>query len=147
MEPQMARNNINSNDKPMKLQPQLNLKCNLKNLKLHEVIQNTWNCNLNWTSKQRAPSDLYLSIIKTKSAGTSKGTKLYKFNWKQMKLQPQLNLKCNLNNLHRVQSAQVHCDINGRHDELFAARVCKNNSKRKHMRWQMQSGDTLCELT
>ena len=38
MEPQMARNDINSNEKPMKLQPQLNLKCNLKNLKLHEIV-------------------------------------------------------------------------------------------------------------
>ena len=75
MEPQMARNDTNSNDKLINVQPQRNLKCNLKNLKLHEVIQNKWNCNLNWTSKQRAPSDLYLSIIKAKSAGTSNGTK------------------------------------------------------------------------
>ena len=39
MEPQMARNDTNSNDKLINLQPQRNLKCNLKNLKLNEIVQ------------------------------------------------------------------------------------------------------------
>ena len=36
--------------------------------------------------------------------------------------------------LHRVQTARVHCDMNGRHDKLFAARGCKIYSKGKHLR-------------
>ena len=38
MEPQMARNDTNPNGKHMNMQPQRNLKCNLKNLKLHEIV-------------------------------------------------------------------------------------------------------------